>query len=71
VGEVAGVGVHRELVHAEPRYRAVVTRETDEEAALNAALHDSDAVAEGDGAALGRGLKELQEKELQEIEESA
>ncbi|MER5222934.1 ABC transporter ATP-binding protein [Streptomyces flaveus] len=32
-GEVAAVGVHRELVHSEPRYRAVVTRETDDEAA--------------------------------------
>jgi putative ABC transport system ATP-binding protein len=30
-GEVAAVGEHRELVHSEPRYRAVVTRETDEE----------------------------------------
>ncbi|MDQ0603660.1 ABC-type multidrug transport system fused ATPase/permease subunit [Streptomyces canus] len=27
-GEVVAVGVHRELVHKEPRYRAVVTRET-------------------------------------------
>ncbi|MEV3857348.1 ABC transporter ATP-binding protein [Streptomyces sp. NPDC050095] len=32
-GEVAAVGEHRELVHSEPRYRAVVTRETDDEAA--------------------------------------
>ncbi|MGY0022280.1 ABC transporter transmembrane domain-containing protein [Streptomyces sp. YJ-C3] len=32
-GEVAAVGAHRELVRAEPRYRAVVTRETDAEAA--------------------------------------
>ncbi|MFJ9037596.1 ABC transporter transmembrane domain-containing protein [Streptomyces sp. NPDC102406] len=32
-GEVAAVGEHRELVHTEPRYRAVVTRETDEETA--------------------------------------
>jgi ABC-type multidrug transport system fused ATPase/permease subunit len=31
-GEVVAVGVHRDLVHTEPRYRAVVTRETDEEA---------------------------------------
>ncbi|GGW11868.1 ABC transporter [Streptomyces capoamus] len=30
-GEVVTVGVHRELVDSEPRYRAVVTRETDEE----------------------------------------
>ncbi|MGA4838105.1 ABC transporter transmembrane domain-containing protein [Streptomyces sp. G45] len=32
-GEVAAVGEHRKLVVSEPRYRAVVTRETDEEAA--------------------------------------
>ncbi|MFC8125982.1 ABC transporter transmembrane domain-containing protein [Streptomyces sp. NPDC057302] len=30
-GQVVAVGEHRELVHSEPRYRAVVTRETDEE----------------------------------------
>jgi ABC-type transport system involved in cytochrome bd biosynthesis fused ATPase/permease subunit len=30
-GEVVAIGVHRELVDSEPRYRAVVTRETDEE----------------------------------------
>ncbi|MEU8957926.1 ABC transporter ATP-binding protein [Streptomyces sp. NPDC048518] len=30
-GEVAAVGEHRELMHSEPRYRAVVTRETDAE----------------------------------------
>ncbi|MFJ4623707.1 ABC transporter transmembrane domain-containing protein [Streptomyces sp. NPDC088812] len=37
-GRAAAVGVHRELLHTEPRYRAVVTRETDEEAALSGAL---------------------------------
>ncbi|MFH8487323.1 ABC transporter transmembrane domain-containing protein [Streptomyces longisporoflavus] len=35
-GEVAAVGEHRALVHSEPRYRAVVTRETDEERAPGA-----------------------------------
>lgn len=35
-GEVAAVGEHRALVHTEPRYRAVVTRETDEERAPKA-----------------------------------
>jgi ABC-type transport system involved in cytochrome bd biosynthesis fused ATPase/permease subunit len=34
-GEVAAVGAHRELLHTEPQYRAVVTRETDEEAAAH------------------------------------
>lgn len=66
-GEVAAVGVHRDLVHAEPRYRAVVTRETDDEAALNAAHDEGDAPTEGTGGtALDHGFKELQE-----IEESA
>ncbi|MEU6610766.1 ABC transporter ATP-binding protein [Streptomyces shenzhenensis] len=32
-GEVVAVGVHRELVRTEPRYRAVVTRETEDETA--------------------------------------
>jgi ABC-type multidrug transport system fused ATPase/permease subunit len=32
-GQVAAVGVHRELVQTEPRYRAVVTRDTEEEPA--------------------------------------
>ncbi|WHM39930.1 ABC transporter ATP-binding protein [Streptomyces sp. BPTC-684] len=31
-GEVASVGVHRDLMHTDTRYRAVVTRETDESA---------------------------------------
>ncbi|MCD9875865.1 ABC transporter ATP-binding protein [Streptomyces guryensis] len=39
-GEVAAVGVHRELVHTEPRYRAVVTRETEDEAALSGVLEE-------------------------------
>ncbi|MGW0734823.1 ABC transporter transmembrane domain-containing protein [Streptomyces sp. NPDC002851] len=37
-GEVAAVGVHRELVRTDPRYRSVVTRETDVEQAEQAAL---------------------------------
>ncbi|MGW1608009.1 ABC transporter transmembrane domain-containing protein [Streptomyces sp. NPDC002285] len=67
-GEVAAVGVHRELVHAEPRYRAVVTRETDEEAARDEALPERAARQSGlrEGSALNDVLKELEE-----IEESA
>ncbi|MFI0980444.1 ABC transporter transmembrane domain-containing protein [Streptomyces sp. NPDC021093] len=38
-GEVAAVGEHRALLHTEPRYRAVVTRETDEEAEATAEVH--------------------------------
>ncbi|MET7523339.1 ABC transporter ATP-binding protein [Streptomyces sp. 900116325] len=35
-GTVVAVGAHRELLHTEPRYRAVVTRETEDEMALTA-----------------------------------
>ncbi|MGA6175321.1 ABC transporter transmembrane domain-containing protein [Streptomyces sp. NPDC012600] len=35
-GTVVAAGTHRELLRTEPRYRAVVTRETDEEAAATA-----------------------------------
>ncbi|WP_037677928.1 ABC transporter ATP-binding protein [Streptomyces griseus] len=59
-GEVAAVGVHRELLHEDRRYRAVVTRETEEEVALR----DEDVAIDG-------VLKELEEKELEEIEETA
>ncbi|MEV6943903.1 ABC transporter ATP-binding protein [Streptomyces sp. NPDC051172] len=45
-GQVAAVGVHRELVHTEPRYRAVVTRETEEEAAPSGVLEDDDVLKE-------------------------
>ncbi|MFF4658599.1 ABC transporter transmembrane domain-containing protein [Streptomyces sp. NPDC001381] len=55
-GKVAAAGEHRELLLGEPRYRAVVTRETDEETAL--------------GDALTR-LGENKLNELEEIEETA
>ncbi|WP_103535111.1 ABC transporter ATP-binding protein [Streptomyces sp. SM11] len=35
-GTVVAVGDHRDLLRTEPRYRAVVTRETDDEAAVSA-----------------------------------
>ncbi|MFE9928782.1 ABC transporter ATP-binding protein [Streptomyces sp. NPDC005533] len=54
-GTVAAVGTHRELLHLEPLYRAVVTRETDEEQQQPLA---------------GLELTELEEA-LTEIEESA
>ncbi|TXS46303.1 ABC transporter ATP-binding protein [Streptomyces sp. uw30] len=75
-GEVAAVGVHRELVHAEPRYRAVVTRETEEEAARSEALGESlrkapgEKTAHKDGPPKGSALDDVL-KELEEIEESA
>ncbi|MDX3494905.1 ABC transporter transmembrane domain-containing protein [Streptomyces turgidiscabies] len=55
--EVAAVGVHRELVHTDPRYRAVVTRETEDEASVGDELDD---------------LNDLNElEELKEIGETA
>ncbi|EYT78890.1 ABC transporter permease [Streptomyces sp. Tu 6176] len=60
-GAVAAVGTHRELVRAEPRYRSVVTRETDQERATAAGTP----VENGEGSlrdALGQ---------LEEIEETA
>ncbi|WP_405884669.1 ABC transporter ATP-binding protein/permease [Streptomyces sp. NBC_01136] len=46
-GEVTAVGVHRELVHSEPRYRAVVTRETDDEAARSHVREEDEAAMDG------------------------
>ncbi|MEU6805809.1 ABC transporter ATP-binding protein [Streptomyces neyagawaensis] len=70
-GEVAAVGVHRELVRKEPRYRAVVTRETDEETASDALWKDGaapreDTVPKDRRTALSDVLDELEE-----IEETA
>lgn len=59
--EVVAVGVHRELIDTEPRYRAVVTRETDEELAS----------AEADTALADRGALLGAFDKLEEIEESA
>ncbi|MFJ7071405.1 ABC transporter transmembrane domain-containing protein [Streptomyces sp. NPDC098781] len=82
-GEVTAVGAHRELVHGEPRYRAVVTRETDEEAASNSAAPsnatlDKTALTKvrneqpelDEGPAKASALDDVL-KELEEIEESA
>ncbi|MEV7450186.1 MULTISPECIES: ABC transporter ATP-binding protein [Streptomyces] len=63
-GEVVAVGVHRDLLHSEQRYRAVVTREPDD---------DRDHHRDGDlpvAAAHGSALDDVM-KELEEIEESA
>ncbi|MCB5168410.1 ABC transporter ATP-binding protein/permease [Streptomyces bambusae] len=67
-GRVAAVGTHRELLAAEPRYRAVVTRETDEE------QHARPAAESGAHAPAGVRAPAEQtfaEKALTEIEESA
>ncbi|MFE8941291.1 ABC transporter transmembrane domain-containing protein [Streptomyces sp. NPDC007872] len=49
-GEAVAVGTHRELLAREPRYRAVVTRETDEELAAVPAPGDALEAREGESA---------------------
>ncbi|WP_406839884.1 ABC transporter ATP-binding protein [Streptomyces sp. AHU1] len=61
-GEVVAVGTHRELVHGEPRYRDVVTRETGEEAAGEARDRTvPGGVASDDEAVLDGVLEEIEE----------
>ncbi|WP_369387721.1 ABC transporter transmembrane domain-containing protein [Streptomyces sp. CG1] len=62
-GEVVAVGAHRELIDGEPRYRAVVTRETDDE--LSAADEGTLVDAADEAALVGAG------QERKESEESA
>ncbi|MFG2626514.1 ABC transporter transmembrane domain-containing protein [Streptomyces sp. NPDC048473] len=50
-GTVVAVGAHRELLHTDPRYRAVVTRDTDDEIAV---LTPQDAI---------KGIKTIEEIE--------
>ncbi|MFF1834371.1 ABC transporter transmembrane domain-containing protein [Streptomyces sp. NPDC058231] len=59
-GTVVAVGTHRELLLTEPRYRAVVTRETDAEIAALAAADGIDAI---------RTVEDIEE--VEEIEERA
>ncbi|MFF8595604.1 ABC transporter ATP-binding protein [Streptomyces sp. NPDC015220] len=68
-GRVAAVGAHRDLIRTEPRYRAVVTRETDEERAVSEVLNgegtlSAPAAAPAQQEAAPRGV-------LEEIEETA
>ncbi|MGW0081102.1 ABC transporter transmembrane domain-containing protein [Streptomyces sp. NPDC003393] len=82
-GTAVAVGVHRDLVRTEPLYRAVVTRETDEERAVHEVLGGDgtparDARRPRAGGSAPRGAeRDLLEDEaalrgaLEEIEESA
>ncbi|MEU3840138.1 ABC transporter ATP-binding protein [Streptomyces sp. NPDC028635] len=85
-GRVAAVGTHRELVHSEPRYRAVVTRETTDESETvvpQKTAGETEAVVPretaGETVALGAlgttlegDLDVLEElREIEEIEETA
>lgn len=64
-GRVAAVGTHRELLRDAPAYRAVVTRETEDESAGPG----TDGTGEDMGAALDKELTRLEKTE--QIEESA
>jgi ABC-type multidrug transport system fused ATPase/permease subunit len=68
-GEVAAVGVHRDLVHKEPRYRAVVTRETEEETATGGPHGDPDGLNHMKNMNNMDDLHDLDD--LEEIEETA
>ncbi|MDX3309938.1 ABC transporter ATP-binding protein [Streptomyces sp. ME08-AFT2] len=76
-GEAVAIGAHRELLHSEPRYRAVVTRETDEEAAGGTVPAPvAGEVPKSGKAPLNDVLKDLEADELacdelEEIEETA
>ncbi|THA76993.1 ABC transporter ATP-binding protein [Streptomyces sp. A0642] len=66
-GTVVAVGTHRELLRAEPLYRAVVTRETDEEIAASGPDTGEETAAAGPDAAEDIDTIET----IEEIEERA
>ncbi|MEU6419194.1 ABC transporter ATP-binding protein [Streptomyces spiralis] len=82
-GTAVAVGVHRDLVRTEPRYRAVVTRETDEERAVHEVLssdgtlrRDARHPLAGGSAPRGAAQDPLEDEAalrgaLEEIEETA
>jgi ABC-type multidrug transport system fused ATPase/permease subunit len=70
-GRVAAVGVHRNLLRNEPRYRAVVTRETDEETAARRPGHEAENAPDRDGGSLDGPLDDDVLHRLEEIEETA
>ncbi|MFB8140147.1 ABC transporter transmembrane domain-containing protein [Streptomyces parvus] len=64
-GTVVAVGNHRDLLRTEPRYRAVVTRETDDEAAaanaVNGVGDDVSTMKSGDVPAM-KSIEEIEER---------
>ncbi|WP_097886519.1 ABC transporter transmembrane domain-containing protein [Streptomyces sp. st140] len=62
-GTVVAVGNHRDLLRTEPRYRAVVTRETDDEAAANAVNGVGDVPApKSDDVPAMKSIEEIEER---------
>ncbi|GGX03054.1 ABC transporter [Streptomyces malachitofuscus] len=69
---VAAVGAHRELVRTEPRYRAVVTRETEDETAPAGGPAGDGRLPGAERPREGGVVHRLEElEELEEIEETA
>ncbi|MDJ1642867.1 ABC transporter transmembrane domain-containing protein [Streptomyces pakalii] len=60
-GTVVAVGNHRDLLRTEPRYRAVVTRETDDEAATANGVGDVPAPKSDDVPAM-KSIEEIEER---------
>ena len=61
-GTVVAVGTHHDLLRDEPRYRAVVTRETDDEAdAVNGVGDDVSVMKSGDVPAM-KSIEEIEER---------
>ncbi|MGW8987355.1 ABC transporter transmembrane domain-containing protein [Streptomyces parvus] len=65
-GTVVAVGIHHDLLRDEPRYRTVVTRETDDEAAAADAVNGV-----GDGVSVMKSGDVPAMKSIEEIEERA
>lgn len=61
-GTVTAVGTHRELLHTEPRYRAVVTRETDDEIAAPTAPDEIDGISEVSGIKAIEEIEGIEER---------
>ncbi|MEU3001402.1 ABC transporter ATP-binding protein [Streptomyces sp. NPDC006995] len=62
-GTVVAVGKHRDLLRTEPRYRAVVTRETDDEAAASAVNGGGDVPAPSrDDVPAMKSIEEIEER---------
>ncbi|WP_432136123.1 MULTISPECIES: ABC transporter transmembrane domain-containing protein [unclassified Streptomyces] len=60
-GAVAAVGVHRDLLHEEPGYRSVVTRDTDEDAAPGNRSQAWDGREPAERKLAARTLREIEE----------
>lgn len=61
-GRVVATGTHQDLLRDEPRYRAVVTRETDDTIAAPAAQDGPDRLASTDASRTAEAIEEIEER---------